>query len=584
VGLAAARAAATLVLSAAAQVSSADEAGHAELTALRRKRKIAAILHESYPVRFWDHDLGGTDVRVLAADLPPASTDPSADPASGASTDDARTGDVRTGDSRPVDDDADLALGADLRDLTPSRGCPLGTVRGVSDDGSTAVLDWSEPAAGGARRDVVVAVDPGSGRSEPLARDDVDDFHSAVLSPDGRLVACVREVASTPERCVDMHLWLVDRTAGTSRRVAADWDAWPTPQAFSPDGSTLYVTLDEQGHGPLYALDLATGERRRLTDDGAVAAVVLSADGRTLYCVTSSYADPGRVVAVDTAGGAVRVLRSPVTYPALPGTRTEVVATAADGTPVRGWLLLPPSASATDPAPLALWIHGGPLGSWNSWSWRWCPWLLVSRGYAVLLPDPALSTGYGLSFVQRGWGRWGAEPYTDLMDVTDAVVARPDVDESRTVAMGGSFGGYMANWVAGHTDRFRAIVTHASLWNLESFGPTTDAAWYWAREMTPAMQVENSPHRFADRIRTPVLVVHGDKDYRVPISEGLALWWALTSGFDGPPEELPHKFLYFPDENHWVLTPQHAEVWYATVLAFLDAHVGSGNFSRPATL
>jgi dipeptidyl aminopeptidase/acylaminoacyl peptidase len=160
-------------------------------------------------------------------------------------------------------------------------------------------------------------------------------------------------------------------------------------------------------------------------------------------------------------------------------------------------------------------------------------------------------------------------------------VARDDVDETRTVAMGGSFGGYLANWVAGHTDRFAAIVTHASLWNLETFGPTTDAAWYWSREMSPEMMREHSPHRYADRITTPMLVVHGDKDYRVPISEGLALWWALVSGHDGAPEELPHKFLYFPDENHWVLTPQHAKLWYQTVLAFLDTQLNGVPFRRP---
>jgi dipeptidyl aminopeptidase/acylaminoacyl peptidase len=275
---------------------------------------------------------------------------------------------------------------------------------------------------------------------------------------------------------------------------------------------------------------------------------------------------------------------SPVEVPELPGRLEDVETVTADGVRVRGYLALPATASAEQPAPLALWIHGGPLGSWNAWSWRWCPWLLVARGYAVLLPDPALSTGYGLDFVQRGWGEWGDKPYTDLMAITDAVEARADIALGSTVAMGGSFGGYMANWVAGHTDRFAAIVTHASLWNLETFGATTDASWYWARELTPEARTRNSPHRFADRISTPVLVIHGDKDYRVPISEGLALWWELVSRFDGAPDELPHKFLYFPDENHWILSPQHAIVWYETVLAFLETALSGGNFVRPAAL
>ena len=190
----------------------------------------------------------------------------------------------------------------------------------------------------------------------------------------------------------------------------------------------------------------------------------------------------------------------------------------------------------------------------------------------MLLPDPALSTGYGLDMVRRGWGDWGGAPYTDLMTMTDAALEHPAVDASRTAVMGGSFGGYMANWIAGHTGRFAAVVTHASLWDLEQFGPTTDAAYYWTREMTRERSIAHSPSRFADAITSPVLVVHGDKDYRVPVGEGLRLWWDLCSRAEDP-ATMPHRFLYFPDENHWVLTPGHAKVWYETVLAFLDHHV-----------
>ena len=137
----------------------------------------------------------------------------------------------------------------------------------------------------------------------------------------------------------------------------------------------------------------------------------------------------------------------------------------------------------------------------------------------MLLPDPALSTGYGQDFIQRGWGAWGGPPFDDLMAATDAACAHPRIDATRIAAMGGSFGGYMANWMAGHTDRFAAIVTHASLWALDQFGPTTDTAYYWRREMTPEMTAANSPHHFVDKISTPMLVIHGDKDYRVPIGE-----------------------------------------------------------------
>jgi dipeptidyl aminopeptidase/acylaminoacyl peptidase len=208
---------------------------------------------------------------------------------------------------------------------------------------------------------------------------------------------------------------------------------------------------------------------------------------------------------------------------------------------------------------------------------------MAAKGYAVLLPDPALSTGYGRPMIQRGWGQWGGAPYSDLMAITDEVVKRADIDETRTAAMGGSYGGYMANWVAGHTDRFRCIVTHASLWALDQFQGTTDHPAYWAREwglphVRPERYAQWSPHHYVDEIQTPMLVVHGDRDYRVPIGEALRLWWDLQR------REIPSKFLYFPDEGHWILKPGNAEVWYETVWAWLAAHVLGEEWRRPSLL
>ena len=162
----------------------------------------------------------------------------------------------------------------------------------------------------------------------------------------------------------------------------------------------------------------------------------------------------------------------------------RITGTAADGTPIGAWLVKPEGMSAAHPAPLVVFVHGGPLGTWSDgWHWRWNPQLLATRGYAVVMPDPAISLGYGQAFVQRGWGEWGAAPYTDMLAAVDAATARPDIDATRTALMGGSFGGYMANWVAGHTDRFKAIVTHASLWELRGFHGTTDNGAWWELEM-----------------------------------------------------------------------------------------------------
>ncbi len=552
-GIATARQAEVAVFSAGYHVGTSTEAEDQARRASRKKNKINAILHEGYPVRYWDHDLNRTDTRLFA---------------------------VRLGGAEPLDLDP---RSDDLTDLTgTTRG--IGGVQAVAADGSFALVTQQVRERAGWTVERLIEVDLHTGEATVRADEQGYGYGDAVLSDDGRWIVCRRESDSTPTSAPRTQLWLIDRESGEGRVLASEWDRWPSPVAFDPAGQTVYAVADEDQRSPIFAVDVASGAVTRLSGDGAFSAVRRSPDGGTLYALRTSYTDPGSVVAVATADGSITELPSPTNYPELPGDLVEVETTTEDGVQVRGLLARPTGASADQPAPLALWIHGGPLGSWNSWSWRWCPWLMVARGYAVLLPDPALSTGYGQEFVQRGWGSWGGAPYTDLMAITDEVEQRSDVDATATIAMGGSFGGYMANWVAGHTDRFAGIVSHASLWNLESFGPTTDAAWYWGREMTPEMMRENSPHRFADKIRTPMLVIHGDKDYRVPISEGIALWWALVSGFDGPSEELPHKFLYFPDENHWVLSPQHAIVWYETVLAFCESARTGGNFVRPETL
>jgi len=366
------------------------------------------------------------------------------------------------------------------------------------------------------------------------------------------------------------------------RSVAEEWDRRPTSLTWSSDGTSLVVTADQGGRAPVFLVELSTSTVTQLTDDAFAYTDVVAAPGGVLFALRSSYAAPPHPVRIDP-GGVVTVLPC-VDLPSLPGTLTEATTTVADGTTVRSWLVLPDDHA---PAPLLLWVHGGPLGSWNSWAWRWNPWLMAAKGYAVLLPDPALSTGYGQDFIQRGWGAWGGPPFDDLMTATDAVCAHPRIDATRIAAMGGSFGGYMANWIAGHTNRFAAIVTHASLWALDQFGPTTDHAYYWRREMTPAMTAANSPHHFVDQINTPMLVIHGDKDYRVPIGEALRLWYellaksALPAGEDG---SSPHRFLYFPSEDHWVVAPQHAKIWYQVVFAFLAEHLLGESAELPEAL
>ncbi|MET0191407.1 MAG: alpha/beta fold hydrolase [Pseudonocardia sediminis] len=558
-GVVVAREAGTVVATSSTLPGSVDAEDDERRRTARTESKVTAILHDGHPVRHWDHDIGPAVPRLLAA--------------------------------APVDDAGDGPARLDWTDLTPEPGHALVEAdHDVSPDGRTVVTGWYTAYGHGEWRPSVVAIDVATGERRVLLDDPSAEFSGPRVSPDGTRVVALRETVPSPDRAPRIDLVVVPLDGGSPHggepvAVAPGWDRWPSGVRWTADSSALIVTADEGGRAPLFRVDPGTGTVVRLTGDhGAYTDPCPSPDGRWVYALRGAVDAAPAPVRVDahTADGAPEPLVGPVPEHTLPGRLTEVTATAADGSPLRAWLALPADA-ATDPAPLLLWIHGGPLSSWNAWSWRWNPWLMVARGYAVLLPDPALSTGYGQDFVQRGWGGWGGTPYTDLMTVTDAAEALPEIDAGRTAAMGGSFGGYMANWVAGHTDRFRAIVTHASLWALDQFGPTTDHTEYWRHEMSPAMAQANSPHRHADAIVTPMLVIHGDRDYRVPIGEGLRLWWDLTSR-QADPATNPHRFLYFPDENHWVLSPQHSVLWYQTVHAFLATHVLGTEWEVPDLL
>jgi dipeptidyl aminopeptidase/acylaminoacyl peptidase len=552
-----------LFVNAPVLAGAADEDSDEERRKARKDNKVAAILHTGYPVRHWDADLGPGQPRFFAVE-PGEAEEP----------------------GRPATVDAAAPL--KLRNLTPDAGAGLRDAESVvSPDGKTIYSSFARPLARANSRSVLVAIDVSSGKRTVLLDTEAMSYFPGPVSPDNRTLVVLSESDTTPEQAPQIRLHLLDVSGPASAAepgseavltpLAHDWDRWPRPAAWLPDGSALLVTADEDGASPVFRISLSgdggAGQVTRLTaDTAAYTDVVVAPDGHTAYALRSSYEFPPEAVRIDLAHGDTVRLPAPAHRPDYKGSLERVETTAADGTRVPAYLALPDNASAGSPAPLLLWIHGGPLGSWNAWTWRWNPWLLVARGYAVLLPDPALSTGYGQHHIQRGWGEWGKAPFTDLMAITDAVVQRPDIDETRTAAMGGSFGGYMANWVAGQTGRFKAIVTHASLWALDQFGPTTDDAQYWLREMTAEMAQENSPHRHVENISTPMLVIHGDKDYRVPIGEGLRLWYELLSRSRLAADEngeTDHRFLYFPDENHWILQPQHTKVWYGVVEHFL---------------
>ena len=548
----AARDASAVVAAIATFPGAQDLGADAERGKAREESGVTAQLYTDYPIRYWDRWLGPRRAVLWASDL---GRDPG-----------------ERLDLRAIARDEGPGLEDASFDLTP--------------DGKTLVTTWGRTQEPDVRRRVtdILAVDVATGERRELLAD--GHWYSAVrVSPDGRRVAAVREDVGAPDRPADIDLVVVELETGSARTVANGLDLWPAAPEWLPSGDALVFRADEEGHHPLFRVDLdaANGDRvTRLTGDGAYTDVCVAPDGERLFALRATLDRPPHPVVLDpsTPEQTPAELPSPASGITGPGRVERVSAEADDGVAIGSWLVLPPEASADGPVPLVVFIHGGPLSSWNTWHWRWNPHVLAAQGYAVLCPDPALSTGYGQDFIRRGWGAWGDRPYTDVLTAVDGAVARDDVDAERTAAMGGSFGGYMANWIAGHTDRFRAIVTHASLWQLEGFHGTTDLGPWWEHQFgdpytDPRRYREQSPHRDVAEIHTPMLVIHGEKDYRVPISEALQLWTDLAR------HRVEAQFLYFPDENHWVLKPQNARLWYETVLAFLDHHVRDQPWERP---
>ncbi len=449
-GLAVARRRGTVILGVGAYPGTATLEEDADKHKARKEAGVTAQLFESYPIRFWDHYIGPRDRRLYR--LPP-----------------------------PTDSDGR----ADLDLVVDGTGQHLDEAAfDVTPDGATVVTGWHTRTGVADLALNLVAVDAATGERRTLAAGEAG-YDGVRCSPDGRSAVCIRETLGDPDHAANLTLWLVDLVTGEGRDLTPDLDLWPHGPAWAPDSSAVYFVADEGGRAPAFRVDVASGAVTRLSAAGAFSDLCPAPDGGTVYALRATLASQPQAVVLDSAAAdqEPRPIPTPGVPVEVPGRVEEMTAVADDGTPVHSWLALPADASAGDPAPLVVWIHGGPLGSWNSsWHWRWNPWLLVARGYAVLLPDPALSTGYGQAFVERGRGRWGDEPFTDLMAATDAAVARNDIDETSTAAMGGSFGGYMANWVAGHTDRFRCLVTHASLWSLDQFHGTTDHAAWWERE------------------------------------------------------------------------------------------------------
>ncbi len=496
-----ARASSTVVVTAAMHPGTTTLAEDEARERARKDAGVKARLVDHYPDRYWDHDLGPRQPRLLAID-------PAADPADGAAV-------------------------SDLAPVPPWAGWLEEVQFALSDDGAAVVFGAEPHTARGFKADLAVVATSGDDTVRILI--DAESQHGAVAwSPDGSTIAVSTAELGRPDAPGRFRLHLVD-AAGAITNLAPDWDGHALEIRWTRDGRALLITADEHGHTPVFRVDL-DGTITRLTASGAYSNLVLSSDGATLYAIRSHIHEPPAPVALDieSADQEPRRLINPAEAPRPRARLDEITAVGSDGVRVHSWLVLPEDA-ADKPRPLAVLIHGGPISSWTGWHWRWSASVLAAHGWAVLLPNPRLSTGYGHAHIASAWGDWATLPGGDILASIEAAAARADIDSEHVAALGGSYGGYMANWLAVTSDRFRAIVTHASVWNLAMERDASDVGIFMDRELGDPLRDENSwrrlsPHLRADSLRTPMLVTHGANDQRVPIDNASSLWSALQIG------------------------------------------------------
>jgi dipeptidyl aminopeptidase/acylaminoacyl peptidase len=353
-------------------------------------------------------------------------------------------------------------------------------------------------------------------------------------------------------------------------------DRSPASLRFSADGGTLYATADDLGEHPLFALDLASGSARRLVGGGTVSAAEVA--GTRILFGRHSYLGPTELFTIAAAGGDERRVThvNDARVAAIRfGAPEPFHFAGALGETVHGWLIRPVDFDPGRKYPVAFLIHGGPQGSFaNDFHYRWNPQAYAGAGYAAVMVDFHGSTGYGQAFTDAIHDDWGGKPYQDLMKGLDHVLAQyPFLDGSRVCALGASFGGYMINWIAGQTGRFRCLVVHDGNLDERSAYFATEELWFpeWDHAGrpwdAPANYTKQNPVEHVRnwaKFKTPTLVVHGGRDFRVVATEGLSTFTALQR------LGIPSKLLYFPDENHWVLKPQNSILWHETVLGWLD--------------
>jgi dipeptidyl aminopeptidase/acylaminoacyl peptidase len=512
--------------------------------------------------------------------------------------------------------------GGTVRDLTPNdtHDVPPFTIEGgggfsISPDSKelafTENLD-EEPAISVSAK--IFTLDLTNPAAKPVAvSNSAGGNFNPAYSPDGKYLAW-RSEARAGYEADKFRLFLYDRAAKTSKDLLPSLDRWVDEFAWKSDQMIFFISGD-RGESSIFRVNVLTGNLQRIASQAEFGNLLVMpkpenpelANNMEKYAKISIIAtqmkadQPSEVVWIYISDASVGVRgnradqidtisRNASQSKALTHLNDTLLAqldlsklesywfTAADGTKLQGFVVRPPAFDPAKKYPVKFLIHGGPQGAWgDAWSYRWNPELFAANGYVVVMINPRGSTGYGQAITDGVNGNWGGKPFTDLMQGLDYAEQHfPFIDKTRECALGASYGGYMANWVLGHTDRFKCIVSHDGMFNPESAYGTTEELWFneWEFKGKPwdyygKPDSENpyrkwSPMMSAKNFKTPTLVIHGQLDYRLDVSEGYQLFDTLQR------LKVPSKMLYFPDEGHWVLKPQNSQLWWKTVNDWVD--------------
>ena len=440
-----------------------------------------------------------------------------------------------------------------------------------NDATSTDLNLYVVPAAGGAST-VITAANKGADQNP-------------VYTPDGRYIAYASQARAGFESDRG-RLMFYDRAARTSREVLTRWDRNADAYRFAPDMSTIYVTTADAGRDKLFAVPLRNGVA------GAPTAIIAEHHNtqfsfdqgtRAVAWIREAADRPGEVHigTVATNAGAVGARQLTHENDALVSqlalNPAEDFWFTSGGMRVQGFIVKPPNFQPGRKYPAVLLIHGGPQGAWfDQWHGRWNYQMFAAKGFGLVIINPRGSIGYGQRFVDDVTRDWGGKVYNDLMRGLDTALARNAwIDRNALSAAGGSFGGYMANWIEGHSNRFKALVSHAGVFNLEAMSGATEELWFtdweFGRYTDPALMAAQyrkySPHLFVKNFRTPMLVTQGELDFRVPSTESMQLFTALQR------QNVPSRLVVFPDEGHWIGKPQNQRLWWGEVTGWLAKYL-----------